>query len=98
MKIYITDRGDTSVGIPDGLITIDWPSLDFEGMARERSDFRYALKEFFNEWSYGNRVLVQFEDECPDCGHALSSGVSGPNLSFCSNKNCITHQPRERNR
>ena len=65
MKITITDQGDSSVGIPAGTVTVDWPGLEQfidDDVVGGRHGLRRGLADFFGAYMDG-RVEVQFEDE-----------------------------------
>ena len=89
MKVYISDRGDRSVGINPTEICIDinWV-LPKESKQREemREEFYQAGLALGCEQSWGKKesINVTFEDECPDCLTILVDGK-------CKNKNCINN-------
>lgn len=86
MKIYITDFGDNSVGIPPSTAIIDLPyGNPDEHYGHSRNALRKEVKKFFEKTLYWELVSVVFSDECPDCGT-----VRGEGCSTCPNKNCIS--------
>ena len=91
-KAFIHWAGDPSVGIWGGSFEIDFYSpIDdiadhFEG---GRDELRQELATFFGERIIGERVGVQFDDECADC-QSLMCKVDGDE-DKCSNTGCISN-------
>ena len=84
MKVLITSYGDPSVGIPQVVVTITCPDLDFE-VECNRKVVRQKLLEFWSDW-FDEQVGVLFQDECPDCGRLGWDGVE------CSNSGCVNNE------
>ena len=89
MKVYISDRGDRSVGISPSEIevNINWV-LPNDRKAREsmREEFYSVGQQLGCEQSWGQKdsINVTFEDECPDCHSILVKDK-------CKNKRCIAN-------
>jgi len=82
MKIFITTQGDSSVGIYPATATVNLP-FDVTDDT-EREDIRKRLTETFAE-IMDDKVKVEFEDECADCGSLLKDNK-------CYNGNCISNE------
>ena len=91
MKIYLTVRGDSSVGIPDGHATIELFNNSIEDAINwrdaDRNTVRKEIKTFFEDNIFGDKCAVVFEDECPDCGY-MKREDQGSN---CPNESCPTN-------
>lgn len=83
MKATIYTPGDSSVGIPDGQIDVDFHDYKFDD-PDERKAVRRQLEEFGSDFSTV-RSYVIFSDECPDCGEIREDGKP------CPRENCISN-------
>lgn len=84
MKAYFGEEGDSSVGIPGNVITIDFGNLVINDI--EREDIRESIAEFiglnFTDNQETNKNRVHFEDECSECRRKLL------HTGECRNKQC----------
>jgi hypothetical protein len=82
MKVYLSDTGDRSVGIPETevILEINWElpttEKEREGM---RKDFIQMARDYLQ---IDGRVFCHFEDECPTCYSKLKDNK-------CTYKGCI---------
>jgi hypothetical protein len=88
MKIFLCDKGDYSVGIPCGLITIDMSNYDGDDAYYE--EYRQSIKEtllktFTETFDPVGGFSIWFEDECVECGKKLNV------KNQCTNKHCIVN-------
>ena len=75
MRVLLSDKGDSSVGIHPNFIDLyvnwDYPR---EGKDREdlRSDIVKMAKEYFD---FGSGIHIRFSDECMECGKMVVEDV-----------------------
>ena len=86
MKLYVSDEGDMSVGIPSANITIDFGDWDL--FSKKDTERRKAFKEAVCKLLYEHLDLIEpmisfFDDECPECECVKDD------LHRCSNPCCI---------
>ena len=77
MKIYLTDQGDSSVGLGANVVEIEWNTGYPDSYTREtdRENFAKMFKEYFDTCG---RVSVLFGDECAECGAVKGEDLRCP--------------------
>jgi hypothetical protein len=76
MKVWLSDEGDASVGIPGNAVYIDWNVLypqNQKSREEERVHFLKLFKEYFDA---SGRMECVFDDECSRCGAVVGEGMT----------------------
>jgi len=62
MKLYITDKGDPSVGIFDETWTVEAPFNEDDVDALDLNEFKNMIIDVYKEFSFG-KIIGQYENE-----------------------------------